>query len=268
MTTPAHPVVGLHDFLNSRPLLHPIRHGLVETPFTLVIDTPANLAARFAAGELDIALIPSIEYARIDDAVIIPDLCIASLGRVETVILFSDLAMEDIESVFCDPKSRSSVAMLQILFKELYGKQPAIIPGHDDLDHMLRDADSALIIGDTAFKVDRQKYLTHDLGELWYQYAGRPFVHAVMVAHKGAAWEGAIHALGEAKRIGMEHRELVAKESATEWLSVEGAYDYLTKRIIYDLNPEQIDGLSHFLTKAKQLGLSPRDELQFYHHTR
>ena len=113
---------GFHDFLNSKPLLYPFRHGLVETPFELVTDAPSALADRFAAGELDMALIPSIEYGRIPDCVIAPVVCVASLGAVETVLLFSDKGIEDIESVAVDPRSRSSSAMLQILFHEKFNK--------------------------------------------------------------------------------------------------------------------------------------------------
>lgn len=262
------PTVGIHDFFNSRPLLHPIRHGLIETPFTLVIDNPANLARRFHDGELDIALIPSIEYARSDDAVIIPDLCIASIGKVETVILFSDLAMEDIETVLVDPKSRTSVAMLTILFKELYDKEPVIIVSKDDDPaSMLRGADAGLVIGDAAFGVDREKYVVNDLGELWYRSKGRPFVHALLCAKEGYKWEAAIAALVEAKKTGLAHRDLVAKEEKKGVLGYEELYDYLTTRILYNLDEEEIAGLSHFLKEAKKLELCKRDDLKFYRHS-
>ena len=207
------PIVGLHDFLNSRPITHPIRHGLVETPFTIVYDTPANLSDRFHEGELDIALIPSIEYARSEEAVIIPDLCIASLGRVMTVIVFSELAIEDVETVVVDNRSRTSVTMLKILFNELYKKEIITIKGSDDdPSKILRDADAGLLIGDAAFAINQEKYLVTDLGELWYKYAGRPFVHALLCAKEGKNWNKAIKALAEAKRIGLSHLDLVAKE--------------------------------------------------------
>ena len=88
---PMRPRVGIYDFLNSKPIINPILHGLVETPFELIIDSPSRLADRFSSGELDIAMIPSVEYARIEEAVIIPQICIASLGRVDTVLLFSKI---------------------------------------------------------------------------------------------------------------------------------------------------------------------------------
>lgn len=258
------PRVGFHDFLNSKPLLHPFRHGLLETPFELVIDTPSNLADRFTAGDLDMALIPSIEYGKNRDAVIIPSVCIASLGKVKTVLLFSELAIEDIESVCVDRKSKTSVAMLQILMKEKYGKEPTMTPCEDDPATMLRSADAGLIIGDPAYNMDKRDYVVHDLGELWYQHSGAPFVHAVLCAKKGDRWDSAIAAIEEAKKLGKEHRELIARQETANHVEAERLIDYLTKRIYYDLGADEKGGLSRFLRSAKEMNLSERDDLEFY----
>lgn len=261
---PSRPRVGFHDFLNSKPLLHAFRHGLVETPFDLVIDTPSGLADRFRQGDLDIALIPSIEYAREPEAIIIPSVCIASLGRVETVLLFSDMAIEDVESVAVDPKSRTSEAMLRILFKEKYGKEPQITREEEEPELMLRDADAGLVIGDGAFNVDRKNHVVHDLGELWYQLSGRPFVHAVLCCKRGKRWDAAIASIEEAKAQGLSHRELIAKQETASPKEAENLLEYLTSRIFYDLGPEERNGLTHFLELANGMGLAPRADLEFY----
>lgn len=258
------PRVGFHDFLNSRPILHAFRHGLVETPFELVIDTPSRLADMFHEKELDMALIPSIEYARNPDAMIVPAVCIASLGNVETVLMFSEMAMEDVESVCVDPRSRTSVAMLKILFKELYNKEPSMVIEEEDPAMMLRSADAGLVIGDAAFSIDRKKYVVYDLGELWFKLSGRPFVHAVLCARRGDKWDRAIAAIEEAKQVGLAHRENVAHEEAKGHRQIDRVLDYLNKRIRYDLGEEEKSGLSRFLEMAKDMGLSTRSELEFY----
>ncbi|MDH4184359.1 MAG: menaquinone biosynthesis protein, partial [Nitrospinota bacterium] len=243
---------------------HPIRHGLLEVPFRLVTATPAALAGMFAAGELDIALIPSIEYARIPDAVIIPSVCIASLGKVETVLLFSDMAMEDIESVAVDPKSRTSVAMLQIIFRERFGKDVTIVKGIEtDPEMLLKDADAGLVIGDSATMVKREAHVVWDMGELWYQYSGRPFVHAALCGHRGQRWDMAMKALEEIKRLGLEHRELIARQEGKNPEETRTILEYLTSRIFYDLGENELDGMRFFLEEAKKMGLCQRDELEF-----
>ena len=153
------PIVGIHDFLNSRPIIDPIRYGWVDAPFDLVTDTPSQLAQRFHAGELDIALIPSVEYARDPDAVIIPAFCIASLGRVDTVLLFSRKPVDQIKSVCVDPKSRTSVTLMRILLKKLYSKNIEIIVADNaDPESMLKRACAGLLIGDSAFLVDHDYF--------------------------------------------------------------------------------------------------------------
>ncbi|HEB72904.1 MAG TPA: hypothetical protein ENI77_09820 [Nitrospirae bacterium] len=261
---PKHPKVGLHDFLNSRPLLHALRHGLVETPFNLLIDTPSKLADRFSAGDLDIALIPSIEYARMADAVISPIFCIASLGKVDTVLLFSELAIEEIQSVACDPKSRASAAMLKILFKKVYGKALSTFVGSEKPELMLRAADAGLVIGDMAFGIDREKYVTQDLGELWFKSFGLPFVHALLCLKEGQRFDPALAALKQAKEIGMKNIALIAKQETDSQEEAERLYKYLASRIIYDLGEEEIKGLEHFLDSAKEMGLCGRSDLKFY----
>lgn len=259
------PVVGFHDFINSKPLLHAFRHGLVDTPFKLVTDTPSGLSDRFHKGELDIALLPSIEYARAEDAVIIPVACISSLGRVDTVLLFSENAIEDVDSVSVDPKSRTSVAMLRVIFKEKFGKNinVTVARGYTP-DDMLRNADAGLVIGDQAFGVDRDKYVVHDLGELWYKFSGRPFVHAVFCAKRGKRWDAAIAAIAEAKTIGLANRRLIAKQESGSHIEEETIYEYLTKRIRYDLGDPEKEGLEYFLARSGKMGLASVTTLKLY----
>ncbi|VAX22131.1 hypothetical protein MNBD_NITROSPINAE03-1050 [hydrothermal vent metagenome] len=261
---PKHPKVGLHDFLNSKPLLYALSHGLVETPFDLVIDIPSKLADRLHAGDLDIALIPSIEYARMADAVISPIFCIASLGKVDTVLLFSKMAIEDIESVACDPKSRASAAMLKILFKKVYDKELKTFTGDEAPELMLRSADAGLVIGDLAFGVDREKYVTQDLGELWFKSFGLPFVHAVVCLKEGQRFDSALTSLEQAKEIGMKNIALIARQETGSEQEAKSLLKYLTSRIIYDLGDKEKKGLRYFLDSAKEMGLCERSDLKFY----
>lgn len=258
------PRVGFHNFLNSKPLIHAFEHGLVDKPFEMVMDTPSNLAMRFHDGDLDLALIPSVEYGRNKDAVIVPSLCIASRGKVDTVLLYSELAIEDVESICVDPKSRTSVAMLIILFKEMFGKEPTIVVGENNPDKMLDSADAGLLIGDAAYFLNRDKYVVHDLGELWYQYSALPFVHAILCAHRGKRWDHTIAVIEEAKRIGVSNRELIAKQETKSHQEADALLDYLTKRIYYDLGEQEREGLEFFFKTAARMKLVDRSDLEFY----
>ncbi len=256
--------VGFHDFLNSKPILYAMRRGLVKTPFELIIDTPANLATMFHEKRLDIALIPSVEYGRSDDAVIIPTLCIASVGKVESVLLFTEGDIENMETVCVDPKSRTSVTALKILLKEFYQKEPEIIVGDGDPETMLKTADGALLIGDLAYDIDKTRYVAHDLGEMWYRYSGLPFVHALLCCHKGERWDDAISSISQAKNIGLKQRALVAKQEGASSVQADKFLDYLSKRIHYDFGEEEKTGFIKFLTVAHAMGLVDRTYLDIY----
>ncbi|VAX24058.1 Menaquinone via futalosine step 1 [hydrothermal vent metagenome] len=256
--------VGFHDFLNSKPILYAMRQGLVKTPFELVIDTPANLATMFHEKRLDIALIPSVEYGRSADAVIIPTLCIASVGKVESVLLFTEGDIEKMETVCVDPKSRTSVTALKILLKEFYQKEPEIIVGDGDPETMLKTADGALLIGDLAYDIDKNRYVAHDLGEMWYRYSGLPFVHALLCCHKGERWDDAIESIAQAKDIGLKNRELIASHEGGSSARTGKLLDYLSERIHYDFGEEEKTGLIKFLTAAHEMGLVKRTYLDLY----
>jgi len=103
-----------------------------------------------------------------------------------------------------------------------------------------------------------------DLGEWWFQYSGRPFVHAVLCAREGERWDAALAAIAEAREVGLRYRELIARQEADSPEQAGRILEYLTARIFYDLGPREQDGLAHFLTAAKQMGLCHRDDLVFY----
>ena len=97
---------GIHDFLNAGPLLIPLSEKGADAGLRMVIDAPPALADRLKAGELDLAMIPSVEYLREGDAYrLIPDVCIASRGPVGTVLLLTQKPVDKIRSVAVDIRS-------------------------------------------------------------------------------------------------------------------------------------------------------------------
>lgn len=266
--------VGIHDFLNSRPLTRRLLDGSFRAPLELTLAAPAALAEKIRFAELDIAMIPSIEYARLDRVKIMRGYCIASQGAVKTVKLYARVDLERIGSIATDPMSRSSVAMTKILFHRMGLRAPRFFSAGDKgFDEVLRIADAGLVIGDRAFELDDEgcAYKTFDLGLLWSDSSrARRFTHALFVIRddhslKGAAARGAIEALYSAIEAGLEERaEIVREESERSNLSIEELDDYLNNRIRYRLNEEEIEGLSYFLSEAARLGIAPRRALEFY----
>ena len=249
--------LGCHNFLNIRPITYPLTQGLIEHPFKIVWDNkPAHIAEMLDGGELDIAIIPSIEYARKKNLLILPNLSISSIGMTRTVLLFSKKELKDIRTIAVDKGSRTSVVMLKILCLDRFGIDPQFVPLEPDMEKMLEECDAGLIIGDNAFKVERMKdnYRLLDLGAEWFLHTGRPFVHALFVSKREI--DGASRLLGEAKQTGLAKADKIAEaESKRLSINKESCLEYLTRRISYDLGEREIDGLRFFYQAAAKHNL-------------
>lgn len=257
---------GCHTFLNAKPLIYALTNAIVRHNFELVFDTPAGLSEMLKERRLDMALIPSIEYARNSGLKLIRDFSISSLGTVNTVLLFSRKEVHDIETIAVDNGSRTSVAMLKIILSERFRVNPEFIPAKPVISQMMDMADAGLIIGDNALKVNRNRFVTYDLGEEWYLLTGRPFVHALLAVREGVDLGGELETLKRAKEIGLSSiNEISFAESKKLKVSREVCIDYLTKRIRYNFGDDEIEGLRHFYKLAVEHGIINNEvKLEFY----
>jgi predicted solute-binding protein len=170
--------LGVVSYLNAVPTVQ----GLDSDPrFEIVRDVPSRIAARLHAGEIDLGLIPSIEYAEGDYA-IVPGIAIASRGPVRSVMLLHRRPIEGIRRVAVDTSSRTSAALVRVLLRDRLGRDPEYAPMPPDVPAMLNSADAALVIGDPALYYDGEAARL-DLGAEWTERTGRPFVYAFWAGH-------------------------------------------------------------------------------------
>ena len=118
--------IGAVSYLNSKPLIEDLAELASEAE--LILDVPSRLADDLSAGELDVALIPSIEVLRDADYEIVSDACVATRGPVLSVTLFSKVPWEEIRTVALDEGSRTSAALTQLLLRKRYGVTPDVSP--------------------------------------------------------------------------------------------------------------------------------------------
>src|SRR5205085_5751585 len=153
----------------------------------LVLDVPSRLADQLAAGELDVALIPVIEYFRAGSYTVVPNIAIATRGPVLSVTLFSRVPWPEIRRVALDEGSRTSAALAQILLRQRYGVRPALVPL--PLERAAEDveADAVLLIGDRAMRACLPGFAhAYDLGQEWHDWTGLPSVYAFWAGREGA----------------------------------------------------------------------------------
>ena len=244
--------ISLVHYLNSAPLGWSFLHGPFRDLFEVVPSSPARCADQLGSGEADIGLIPSIEYQRIPDLRIIPDIAIASLARVRSILLVKPHGKGKIGSVAMDDNSRSSVVLTKILLSEVMG----IIPHSANLRAMLKKCDAALLIGDAALGVDLENYDATDLSEMWVRWQAKPFVFAFWACRMNASLpEDLVSRFQDAKQWGLERRrEIASVYSKRLKLPEDFLENYLMDNINYDLGPDHIHGLEEYYRLAERAG--------------
>lgn len=255
---PSRPLrLGVVAYLNAVPTVH----GLEGDPdFVILREVPSRVADRLHAGEIDLGLIPSLEYAAGDYA-IVPGIAIASRGAVRSVNLYHRVPLGDVRRVALDTSSRTSAGLAKVLLPGLVGREPEWAPGRPDVDGMLAEADAALVIGDPALAY-RGDAARLDLGELWTRETGLPFVWAFWAGPRGPV---------EAHHV--ERLQLALLDGLAAIPAIAAAYNgdaganeaYLRHHIAYALGEAERRGLLEYYRRAHETGLLPRvPELRFH----
>jgi chorismate dehydratase len=250
--------VGAVNYLNTKPLIF----GLSELAprAELSLDVPSRLADRLAAGELDVALIPSIELASDPNYRIVADACIACRGPVMSVKLFCRAPASRVRTLALDEGSRTSIALVRILLKKKFGIEPRLEPL--PLGATLGDsaADAVLLIGDRAIRSPSGKYAeVWDLGDAWVEWAKLPFVFAMWVARKDSDLGDLESVLSTARDRGVAHIEKIADtESAPLGMTRPECVTYLRNHLYFYLGERERRGLALFYRSAAELGILPR----------
>jgi chorismate dehydratase len=257
--------IGAVNYLNSKPLIHDLDR-LAEGA-ELVLDYPSRLADQLQQGQLEVALIPIIEYFRSGAYSLVPGISIASHGPVLSVTLFSRAPWMAIRRVALDEGSRTSAALAQILLRHRYGIKPEIVPLSLDESAENVDADAVLLIGDRAMRACLPGFAhAFDLGQEWHDWTGLPFVYAAWAVRAGVDLGPVAGALPEAKKRGCANIGRIAFEEAPR-LGLDAGFcrRYLANIIRFDLGPREQAGLYRYYTLACELGLAPPGvSVEFY----
>ena len=227
-----------------------LRKSPIAAQIELVLDHPSALATLIRKGDIDIGLLPVGALSEIGSYTIITDYCIGTLQEVASVAVFSEVPMENIENVYLDYQSRTSVLLCQILFKKLWKKDVRFVLASGDsyLDE-IKGTTAGLIIGDRALAYRKKSTYIYDLGIGWKDLTGLPFVFAVWVA-KTKPDDTFISQFNEAVGLGIQQ---ITNSSATEVFSAYNLYKYFTENISYNLDQDKLAGLQLFLDEVNQI---------------
>lgn len=254
------PRVAASFYLNSAPLIWSFTNGSMRSDVELLTDAaPARCADMLARGEADVALVPVIEYQRIPEILIVPDVCVGSRARVRSVVLATRCHdLQDVRTIALDTSSRTSAVLIQIIFREFLGREPECKPSAPDLRAMLETSDAALLIGDPAMTFPREDLRVHDLAGLWREHTGLGFVFAMWMARESVASHVRAVDFAGARDEGLAHVEEIVSLYENELnLPREELREYLLENISFTLDAGMRAGLELYYELARKHGFIP-----------
>lgn len=217
-------------------------------------------------GEVEAALVPVIEYQRIPDIRIVPDVCVGSHSAVRSVVLVSKYDdLRRIRKVALDVSSRTSQALVRIIFLEFLGFEPEWMPSSPDINAMMLSNDAALVIGDPGMNIPRDDLKVFDLASLWHGFTGKGFVFAMWMMAASAARSAGLLDFAGARNEGLEQMERIIDRYEEELsLSRDEMRDYLTNNITFQIDDDLTKGMQlYFELAAKHKLIETNKPIQF-----
>ncbi len=285
--------IGRIPYINCYPVYGAIDRGLIRIDAELVDGVPTALNARMASGDLDVSVVSAVEYARDSRRyLLLPDLAISCDGPVRSVMLFSRKPATELSSrrVLVSRSSMTSVALLELLFENVWHARPAFVPTDAELSDVARfgaeEHDARLVIGDAALLLESRSRsrrsvvdgttataasgpdypYAYDLGDAWKQWTGLPFVFAVWVAQRNVPVDAAlaVHAgLINSRNWGIENVAELSRQAAdATGVPLEACEDYLAG-LDYGLSYPHLAGLTEFYRRLVERGSVPNGTLTF-----
>jgi chorismate dehydratase len=239
----------------------PVFYELDGIGLEQISGVPTELNAKLLAGEVDVAPISSIVYARNADRLrLLPRLCVSTEGAVDSIQLITRKPLDQVRSVAITPESATSVVLTRVLLGEV-----ELVP----LD---QPADATMLIGDAALHSAFDDPTPHyDLGRLWQERTGLPMVYAVW-----ACREGVEEGLEELERahlrslaLSRAEPEALARRASAEYGWPAGFLARYFEKLRYHFGPRERQGLVRFFELAHLAGeLDAVPELRFVEHER
>jgi len=246
--------IGAVPYLNAWPLIDALRDP--DRGVNITLDTPSRLTPRLLAGAFHAALVPSFDFLLHDRLVLLPDLCIGCHGPVESVRLFCRVPMDAVQTVVADAASRTSVALVRVLFAERHQRKVEVTSADDPLASA--GADAVLFIGDRAMRGIKAVEVM-DLGAAWVELTGLPFIFAGWTFREGTDLGDLPHLLRAARDEGLQHIPDLAARAETELgFPRAQAERYLSSAIDYMLTDNHRKGLERFAELCARHHLLPR----------
>ena len=276
--------ISIVQYLNTAPLVWGFTNGPLRGKYDLSFTVPSQCAEQLRTGQADVAIIPAIEYQRIDDLAILPDMAIASKKQVRSLLIVAKKPIEQVKSFALDRSSRSTQTLTRILCAEKWKIAPQFFESAPDLTAMLNEADAALVIGDPALRIavgiekdswpgaagqtvckaaalgitTSELLYVYDVVTEWRNLTGLPAVLAVWAARRDVATPELATDFLASRDFGLSRIPEICFDAARELeLPQRTLESYLRQNIDFSLDEDNRRGLELYFAHAAKLGLIP-----------
>jgi predicted solute-binding protein len=276
--------ISIVQYLNTAPLVWGFTNGPLRGKYDLSFTVPSQCAEDLRKGRADVAIIPAIEYQRIEDLVVLPDMSIASKKLVRSLLLVSKKPVCEVRSLALDRSSRSTQALTRILCAEKWKIAPDFSEATPDLAEMLSQFDAALLIGDPALRISlgiekesragadgeticpaamlgitsSELLYVYDVVSEWRSLTGLPAVLAIWAARRDVDTPEMTADFIASRDFGLARIPEISFDAARELeLPAPALEAYLRRNIDFSLDQENLRGLNSYYECAARLGLIP-----------
>jgi len=247
--------VSMVAYLNAQPFMYGLKHHDIGDRLDLTLDIPSECARKLLNNEADIGLVPVAVIPQLKDFEIIGKTCIGAIGRVASVLLCSDVPLHEIENVYLDFHSRTSVALVQVLSKHFWKIEPNFVQAPENYIHQIQNKTAGVIIGDRTFNLEQDFKYIYDLSEEWFKFTGLPFVFAAWVGRKEIDAK-VLSAFEDALQLGLKEKDIVIKECQPKYGDTFDVAHYLNVNIQYALDEEKKKGMELFFQYLKSMNFN------------
>jgi chorismate dehydratase len=281
--------ISIVEYLNTAPLVWGFTDGPLVGKYDLSFTVPSQCAEALRVGDVDLAIIPSIEYQRIDNLVVMPGISVAAKDEVRSLLVVAKKPIELAKRIALDNSSRATQALVKILADGLWNIHPEFVEAAPDASEMLKTADAALIIGDPALRIAMkmealavkvasgedcckgdpedmpvpgfETTFVYDVAYQWRELTGKPCVLALWAGRPEAMTPEVIADFHLSKQYGVERiREICEAASIKLDMPPRELERYLTENIHFGLEEEYLEGLRSYYEKSAAIGLIPRNK--------
>ncbi|MEN0002705.1 MAG: menaquinone biosynthesis protein [Bacteroidota bacterium] len=244
------------SYLNTKPLLNGIFHSPIADQIDLQLNIPSVCAQKLKEGSADLGLVPVAIIPELSHPHIISDYCIGTVGAVKTVCIYSQVPIEEVDKIYLDFHSRTSAALTKVLLKEYWHLSPKLESAQEGYIEHIQGTTAGLVIGDRTIGLENRFAYVYDLGEVWQQHTGLPFVFAAWVSNRPLDPDF-IEAFNIALKKGLSliPQLMYLLPSPAPGFDLEA---YFTQHISYELDAGKRLALQQFLE-----AISPASALQF-----